>query len=444
MKKHTPKSFKKKIVVMGGGSIQFSPALIVAFIKEKRLYGSTIVLVDIDEKKLRDVARLAKKLIEVGGADYELESTTDRLEALPGADCVITSVEVNRFPTWENDRAIPARFGIAQSLGENGGPGGLLHAMRQIPIMVDTCKDMERLCPNALVLNLSNPMSRILQGIKDYTTIKFIGLCHEIEDGSNLVSQLLQTPVQDLHIVAAGLNHFTWFLKIQDRLSGEDLYPKVRKLVLENIHIDRLLVADLLRVTGYLCVTSDTHVGEYIAGGHLFSTALRPDLEPFSFFEFYKDLMRDNEKMMQSLISGEYPAATYLQDGPPESLGVILVDIITTIAEGGKKRFEALNLPNDGYISNLSSDCIVEVPAWVKTGKARGESVGALPPLIAGWCNQQTAIHRLNAKAAVEGDRQAALEALLLDPVVPDRYTAEKCLDAMLEANRPYLPRFFK
>lgn len=433
----------QKIVVMGGGSTLFAPALIVAFIQAKDLYGSAIALVDIDERKLDDITRLGKRLLEASGADYKLESTTNRLDALPGADYVVTSVEVDRFSTWEQDRNIPKQFGIEQALGENGGPGGLLHAMRQIPLVVEICQDIEKLCPDALVLNLSNPMSRILQGVRDYAKVKFLGICHEIVDGGEYLSTLLGLPEEQLHIVAAGLNHFTWFLKILKKETGEDLYPQAREAARANLRIDRLLTADLLRLTGCLSVTSDTHVGEYLAGGHLFSTKLDPGLDPLPFFEYYKIYVKNMEEKSQSLIDGDYPAETYLEEGPPEILGEILVDVIRTLVSGGKKRLNAIDLPNEGLVSNLAPGCIVEVPAWLENGEVRGEPVGELPALLAAWSNTQAVIHYLNAKAAIEGNRQAALEAMLLDPVVPDRYTAEKCLDAMFDANRKYLPRFY-
>ena len=430
----------KKIVFLGGGSTQFTPALIVDFIHAKGLYGSTIILVDLDEKKLGITSALAEKLVEVGGADYKIESTTDRKSALPGADYVIISVEINRFPTWEKDRSIPLEFGIEQAMGENGGPGGLFHSLRQIPPIVEICQDVEKLCPDALVLNLANPMSRISQGVHDYTKVKYIGLCHEIVDGNKYLSSLLDIPTEGLHVVAAGLNHFTWYLKIRDKETGEDLYPMVRELVPTDIHMDRLLVADLLRLTNILCVTSDSHVGEYLPGGHVWRTEWASDMEGFDFFSVYKIYIADIDKQMEQLIAGDYPAEDFIKNPTDE----IVADIIETAAQGREKRYEAFNLPNDGYITNLPDDCIVEVPGVISGSDFGGEIVGPLPSIIAEWCRQQAFIHKLISKAAMEGDRQSALEAMLLDPVVPDRFIAEKCLDAMLEANRKYLPRFYE
>lgn len=428
-----------KIVFLGGGSTQFTPLLISDFIRCKELFGSTIVLVDVDEKKLEVVYKLGKRLLEADGAEYQLERTTDRATALSGADIVIISVEINRFPLWELDRSIPKEFGIAQALGENGGPGGLFHALRQIPPIVEICQDMERFCPNALVLNLSNPMSRILQAVHDYTDVKFIGCCHEIADGQAYLSSLLEIPEERIQVVAAGLNHFTWYLKIQDLQTGEDLYPAVRERASQKANPVRLLVADLLRQMGYLCVTTDSHVGEYLANGHVWQSNWAPDVDPLDFFALYKMYIADINERIQSLVEGVLPPEKFIKKPSEE----FVVDIICTLLHKRKQRFAALNLPNNGYINNLPASCIVEVPGLVDNGQISGETVGELPPLLAGWCNLQTTIHHLNAKAALEGDRQAALEVMLLDPTVPDRFVAEKCLDAMLAANRDYLPRFF-
>jgi len=430
----------KKIVFIGGGSTQFTPALMVDFIHAKRLYGSTIVLVDLDEKKLGITTALGNRLMDVGKADYTIESTTDRKSALADADFVIISVEINRFPLWAIDQSIPKEFGIEQAMGENGGPGGLMHAMRQIPPIVEICQDVEKLCPNALVLNLANPMSRISQAVHEYTGVKYIGLCHEVADGNNYVSEMLNLPKENLHVVAAGLNHFTWYLKIQNKETGEDLYPMVREMAPTKVHRDRLLVADLLRLTDTLCVTSDSHVGEYLPGGHIWRTDWNSEVEPFDFFQYYKEIYIPGiEQQIADLIAGEYPAEDFIKTPS----GEIVADMLETIIEGGEKRYEAFNLPNDGYITNLPDDHVVEVPGMLKGDDFGGEIVGPLPGIIAEWCRQQAAIQKLNVKAAMEGDRKAALEAMLLDPVVPDRFVAEKCLDAMLEANRDYLPRFY-
>ncbi|HUU03145.1 MAG TPA: alpha-glucosidase/alpha-galactosidase [Myxococcota bacterium] len=429
----------KKIVFIGGGSTQFAPGLIADFIRTKDLQGGTIVLVDLDADKLETVYQLGLRLIEAGRADYSLEWATDRRAALSGADFVIVSVEIERMATWEQDRTIPEIFGIRQALGENGGPGGLFHALRQIPPIVEICRDIERLCPGALVLNLSNPMSRILQAVYDNTKVDFVGLCHEIAGGNDYLAQLLGRPKEDLTVVAAGLNHFSWYLRINDARTGEDLYPRVRDLVPSNVNRDRLLVADMLRLTGYLSITGDSHMGEYLKDGHIRRSSWAPEIEPLDFFAWYMAYMKVQQERIAELVAGTTPAASFL-DKPS---GEIVTDIISAVVCRRKQGFDAFNLPNDGYIPNLPKDCIVEVPGWIDGEKFGGRPVEPLPDVLAALCGRQAAIQKLCARAAMDGDRRAALEALLLDPIVPDRFVAEKCLEAMLEANRAYLPRFF-
>jgi alpha-galactosidase len=429
----------KKIIFIGGGSTQFAPGLIADFIRAKELHGSTIVLVDLDQDKLETVFKLGLRLLEAGSADYTLERTCDRRAALAGADFVIVSVEIDRMAAWEQDRKIPESFGINQALGENGGPGGLFHALRQIPPIVEICRDIERLCPEALVLNLSNPMSRILQAVYDNTKVRFVGLCHEIAGGNDYLAHVLERPKEDLAVVAAGLNHFSWYLRINEASTGRDLYPRVRELVPIRVNRDRLLVADMLRLTGYLSITGDSHMGEYLKDGHIWSAKWAPDTEPLDFFAWYMAYMKVQEEQIAELLSGTTPAASLL-DKPS---GEIVTDIISAVVCCRKQDFDAFNLPNQGYIPNLPEDCVVEVPGWIDGQKFGGRPVGPLPDVLAALCGRQAAIQKLCARAAMQGDRQAALKALLLDPVVPDRMVAEKCLESMLQANRAYLPRFF-
>ncbi len=433
-------SSDSRIVFIGGGSTKFAPSLLADFVRNAELSGSTIVLVDLDEQKLETVFRLGRRLIEAGGTDYALERTTDRRAALAGADFVIISVEIDRFATWERDRAIPERFGIRQALGENGGPGGLFHSLRQIPPIIEICEDIERLCPEALVLNLSNPMSRILQAVRDHTRVRTIGLCHEISGGNEYLAHVLDLPAERLEVVAAGLNHFSWYQEITDAQTGEDLYPRVRELIPDRLSQDRLLVADLLRLTGHLSIAGDSHVGEYLADGHLWRSSWAPGLEPIDFFALYRLHIAELDERIVSLAAGELGCEDFL--GEPS--GEIVADVIAAVVAGREERYDAFDLPNAGYIGNLPPDCIVEVPGRVTGDGFGGRKVAPLPPLLAGWCSVQAAIHKLTARAAMEGDRRAALEALLLDPVVPDRFCAEQCIEAMLEANRDHLPRFFR
>lgn len=431
---------RPKIVIVGGGSITFVPRLLVDFIHRTDLYGGEIVLVDINEEALGKTHALGQTLFNAAEADYTLSATTDRTAALPGADYVITTVEVDRFPTWRTDYEIPQRFGVEQALGENGGPGGLFHALRIVPVVVDICKDVETLAPDALVLNLTNPLSRVSKGIDRYTGVNFVGLCHEIAAGREHLSHVLDRPEAEVHTVAAGLNHFTWFLEITDAKSGDDLYPAVREAYPGKVFIERLLTADIFRQTGVLCVTSDSHCGEYLPGGHIWKTAWAPGAEPLAFkVDLVAQMAEFDTWSMGHVLTGETPPEEFFK----ETSGEQVVDIISAHWHDHDTHFHAVNVPNAGNIPNLPDGAIVEVPGRVDRRGVHGDTVTALPEPMAAWCQPQVAIHELTAKAAVEGDRQAALEVLLVDPTVPSLRQAEQCLDAMLDANRHYLPRFF-
>jgi len=430
---------RPRIVFLGAGSIQFTPRLMADFVHQSDLWGSTICLVDLDARRLAVMHDLAGRLVEAGEADYEVVATTDRATVLPGADVVILSVEVERFPTWEEDRRIPSVLGVPQALGENGGPGGLFHGLRQIPPIVEICEDVASLCPNALVVNLSNPLSRICQAIRDCTAVRCVGLCHEIAGGNRYLARLLELDVADLRVTAAGINHFTWYLEIRHRLTGEDLYPTVRDRARAGVPDDRLLVSDLLRLTGWLCVTNDSHAGEYLSGGHRWRSAWAPTARPHDFYPWYRSYVEGLHDEVMAVVTGAVPPRTILEVGS----GEVVVGLVSDVVHGRTAEYDALNLPNDGLVANLAPQGIVEVPGRVVDGRIAGRPVGAMPDVLSEWCRRQMEIHRLTAAAAVTGDRRLALAALLLDPAVPDPQTAERLLDAMLLANRRYLPRFF-
>lgn len=428
-----------RIAFLGAGSIQFAPSLVVDLLRQPDLPRATLAMMDIDEAALETTFGLARRLRDAARSDVRLERTPDLAEAVAGADAVIVSVEIDRFSTWERDRAIPEALGVAQALGENGGPGGLLHALRQIPPIVDICRDVARLAPSAFVINLSNPLSRICQAIADATEVRWVGLCHEIKGGNRYLARVLETDETDLAVTAAGTNHFTWYLDIRDRRTGGDLYPAVRAAAPRHVTHERLLVSELLRLTGWLCVTNDSHAGEYLAGGHLWRCAWAPDLAPLDFYAWYRGYIEERAGEIRSLADGQGDVPAFLAHGSGEDV----MDIVADAWLGRDATYDAVNVRNDGLlVEGLPPHAVVEVPGRAAGGRIEGRPVGALPMPIAEWCRRQVEIHRLTARAALEGSRDLALQALLIDPTLPDASTAGRVLDALLDAHRTHLPRF--
>jgi len=209
-----------KIVFIGAGSISFGPSQIKDFVLEPALRGSTLALVDTNVEALDLMTRFAQRLNQALDAGLTIEAATDRRQALPEADFVITSVAVDRMPTWKKDFEIPLKHGVQHVLGENGGPGGLLHTLRNVPLLLGIARDMEALCPTALLLNFTNPESRICLALDRYTDVAYAGLCHGLGMGLEMISDITGIELADLQGKAAGLNHFCWFLDIRRQSTG--------------------------------------------------------------------------------------------------------------------------------------------------------------------------------------------------------------------------------
>ncbi|MFX1273488.1 MAG: hypothetical protein ACFFAT_00470, partial [Promethearchaeota archaeon] len=264
---------KQKIVLIGAGSLQFGLGTVGDIIQSDVLKGSTICLHDINKETLNLVYEACKAAIEEKNLDFSLESTTNRPEALKNANYVINSLEVApRFELWDQDYETPRKFGNKQIFGENGGPGGLFHSLRVIPPILEVCEDILKICPNALFINYSNPMSRICLAIKrKFTTLKFIGLCHEFHLSKGIYTRLLNTPLSNLDIIAAGLNHFGVVLQMKYLDTGKDAYPKFREKLKKHLPMliekkigDYSLISYIFNKYGYFPYTTDSHYGEYI------------------------------------------------------------------------------------------------------------------------------------------------------------------------------------
>ena len=432
-----------KIIIIGAGSVNFGMGTLCdLFAAREDLQGSTIALVDVNAEALQRMTGVARRMNEATGEPFGIVATTDRCEVLEGAQFVVIAVAIKRNELWRLDFQIPLKHGVRQVLGENGGPGGLFHGMRNVPIVLDICRDIERLCPEALVLNFTNPEGRICLAANRYTKLQFVGLCHGIGMAQAVISRTLDLPVGEIDPKAGGLNHFTWILDLRRKPSGEDLYPAFKHAIEEKSigEVSRSgeygfavkLSRYLMRTFGYWPSPSDDHVGEYLSyawefcglDGYDFSAADR----------WAADLVQ----RLQRWATGVEPVDDLLQ----RRSGEIAVPIILGVL-GNTHQYElAVNIPNAGLIPNLPDWAVVEVPATIAATGVHGVPVGPLPEPIAAMCRTQIAVIDRMVEAAVHGDRDAAMQALLLDPVVTSISQAEAIFDDLLEAQREYLPQF--
>ncbi len=422
-----------KIVLIGAASVIFGPTTIRDLLLSPALQGSEIVLVDIAGEGLEPVLRFAERLNDALGRGCRISATTDRRQALPGADFVVVSVAVDRERTWKLDFEIPLRHGVRHVLGENGGPGGLSHSLRNIPLLLDIARDIEALAPRAWVINFTNPMSRLCLALARHTRLRFVGLCHQIHEGYRIVSEVLGVRPDDIRLLAAGLNHFTWILSMTDRRTGDDLYPLFRERLGQMPPGFEPLSRELYDVFGLFPAVGDQHAGEYIgdAWRHV-------GTEGYD-WDWYHRKVAQVRGDVEAIVRGDADATRRWLAGPSVERAQ---QVIAALWAGDGEFEEAVNVVNDGAIPNLPDGAIVEVPAWVARDRILPLQVGPLPAGIAELCARQVAIQELVVQAAVQGDRAAALQALALDPVVPDTETARRVLDELLRTHAAYLPQF--
>jgi alpha-galactosidase len=458
-----------KIVVIGAGSAIFGLNTLAALMGEKRLRGSQIALVDLDPEALEITARLAERLNQEWDAQMVTCAHTSHTEALEGADYVVLSIEVPpRLGLWRSDFEIPLKFGVRQPYAENGGPGGFAHAARNISPVMEIVRDMERLCPEAWLINYTNPMIRICDAVARYSKIKVVGLCHQINAGYAMVGKALaeeldiQVPegftnthaspstnpprhqvtlqaLEKIDILAAGLNHFTWMLAVHDRRSGEDLYPLFRERWVTLPTEFEPLTRRVFDAFGVFPIPGDEHLCEYLPWA---SDPLTKPWQKYDISLYEWDLQEGVRAYLQDRIE-RMSSGDLVVDDLREADSEGALEMIVNLAGAGCHVHLAVNLPNQGQIENLPLGAIVETPGVVSGAGVKAVAVGALPEAVAELCHREITVAQLCVDAAIHGDRQAALQCLLLDPVITDIDVARSILDAYLEAYRPHLPQFW-
>lgn len=426
---------KVKIVLIGAGSASFGRGTLADIMscEDLKNYDCTVSLVDIDEPALNKMAGLAELIQDHYKTSVKIEKTTDRVEVLPGADYVITSVTQKRYELWEQDFRVPLAYGFRNILGENGGPGALFHAMRNYGIILPICRDIEKLCPDALVLNFTNPESRILMAMCHLTEVNAVGLCHGVLQARRHAAQIIGKDLDDLKITTGGLNHFFWILKIEDASTGEDLYPLLREKAKDSCPP---LSQKMLEIFDYYIFPSDDHVGEYVSFAHEYTGLL------WHYGREFKKVPKTESPSADwrdEYLSGKRP----VDDNLVRPGGEIAIDIIADIL-GDKDGWEpSVNVLNTGkYIENLPTDAVVEVPAVVNATGVHPVHVGPLSEALAAFCRTQVSIQLLLIEAYRDHSKKLLLQALLLDPVVDSIQRAEEMLDHMLELQKDYLPEF--
>ena len=469
--------------MVGGGSYQWTPVLGRDLMLHEHLRGSTFMLYDIDPKPLPALQKLMRKIASAAGTGFKVKATTDPSEAFTGADYAILSITTGGYDMMEHDLMIPAEYGIYQTVGDTVGPGGLVRALRNVPVIVEIGRLMEKYCPDAWMLNLTNPMTILTRSFLRETSIKTVGLCHELfgtmellleifglENQSNLagdslmgVERMLDAEgghlwQREMSIEVGGINHCIWMTKLNVR--GEDGFELLHKflaapekfaakmppppgktkrekgsvaLMMQN----HQLKLDLFKTYNCLPAAGDRHVAEfypYLLHNEKYAA------ERFGFGPYTIAWQRDIRAMFMKWLKWWNTGKMPLNMERSEELAS---DIVVALA-GGRPVNAIVNRPNLHQIANLKKNAVVESMALVDAGGIHPFAIGNMPPAVSNLLSRHVMNQEMTIDAALNGDRNMALQILLNDPLTRDLDDAAKMLDEMLKATKQYLPRFFK
>ena len=413
------------------------------------------VLMDTNRDNLDKAFKAVSDILGAEKTGIKLEKTTELNKALDGIDYVIASCEQHRYPFWKKDIEIPEQFGVHQITGENGGPGGIIHAMRNISLFMDILKDMEKYCPNAILMNFTNPMSFLCTYFKNHSKIKALGFCHQVHGSMGVIAEQLGFEPGDLEIISGGVNHFNWLVDIRKRGSRESFKTEFFEMVKKsrywqqnhkNIPCQRFTL-DMLETLGEYCVGFDDHIIEYIP--FFYEKEEWDELGFKSLIHSLVARITDGEKAStleaMTLISesrGEYSQYPFPKEWLHPYYAEKPCEVIQALETNELLYLDSINIINNGSITNLPEDAIVDIPAIVKGGEVRGVHVGKLPMIGAELCRRQITIHEMIAKATHEGDDKIVLQAMCLDPYVRSITQAKNIWQAFRKEYIDYLPTF--
>ncbi len=453
-----------KIAYIGAGSLQFGPVILQDILMSNTLCQSQleIHLMDIEKAHLTHVVAHGEYVIKKLNRNARIVPTTDRDAAIKGANFVICALEKDRNIYWSQDFHIPRKYGFKQVYGENGGVGSLFHALRNIKVIVDLARAMEKLCPEAMLLNFSNPEHKICEAVTRLTSIKTVGLCHGVFMGREQLSELLDVPLNDMQTKACGINHFTWFQEIKRKSTSEDLYPKLRQIEQKGDWLAKwhelALGRILFRRFGQWPSPASNHYGEYLRWAEEF---VIPQLQ--FFYDPYEGHPWENNQIPEGVYTvdrvdyqREWPkdwskkplpvgSTEEIQleneDGSFKSSGEIATLIMESIIANEKKWLEAVNVPNNGAIPNLPDDLVVEVPAFCDASGIQPIQMEAMPEAIAATICLHASIHKLLVEAYHEQSKDKLLQAILIEPTVNSYRNAVEMCNEMLVLQKDVLPK---
>ncbi len=427
-----------KVVLIGAGSVVFAKTLIGDVLSYPELADTHIALMDIDAERLRVAERMVHKVAAALHAHPTITAHGDRRSALAGADYVINTIQVGGYrPSTVIDFEVPKRHNLRQTIGDTLGIGGIMRALRTIPVLIDICRDMEAVCPDAWLLNYTNPMAMNCWALSRVTPIRTVGLCHSVQGTAAQLADDIGVPYGELTYRAAGINHMAFYLRFERH--GEDLYPLIRKVVTDGRVPDSNRVRyEMLTRLGYFVTESSEHFAEYTP---YFIRRDRPDLierfnVPLDEYITRCEFMDGLWATMKTFFEGDEPIAAVERS---LEYGARIIHSLET----GQPRMIHGNVPNRGLITNLLPGCCVEVPCLLDGNGVQPTHVGDLPVHLAALISTNVNVQALAVEAALTGKREHVYHAAMLDPHTAAELTLDEIwqlVDDLIEAHGDMLP----
>lgn len=434
-----------KVTFIGAGSLGFTRGLVRDLLTFPLLKDATISLMDIDAERLEFAQKAVQKIVDIGKYPAKVEATMDRIKALKGADAVMCTILSGGVDVWQYDITIPKKYGVDTNVGDTRGPSGVFRALRTIPVMVSIVKDMEKYCPDAILLNYTNPMAMLCRAMQRESFIQLTGLCHSVQGTAMMLANWIGAPYDEITYTCAGINHQAWYLKFDWK--GKDAYPLIHQAVEKpEIYKHEIVRNEMFKHLGYYVTESSGHNSEYN-----WWFRKRPDLiekycthgtgwNPGEYAYILKEYQK-REGTWQNEVK------KWIDRDAPIDLkrGHEYAAYITNARMGGEIFQFNGNVPNTGLITNLPEGVCVEVPVFVDKGGFHAVHVGPLPPQCLALNHISVMVEEMAVEASLTGDPTLVFQSIAYDPLTAAVLSLAEIKDMvneMLQQNRDYLPQF--
>jgi len=425
------------IAFIGAGSAVFARTLLCDILSFEALRDSThFRLMDIDADRLDLIHKLARRVIDQEGLKSRVSKTQNLNTALKNADFVVIMFQIGGLEAFRHDVMIPRKYGIDQTVGDTLGPGGVFRALRSIPVYLDVCRRMQRLCPDALMLNYANPMAMNCWAI-NAAGVRNVGLCHSVQGTAGQLAGIIGVPFDELTYWVAGINHMSWFLRLEHK--GRDLYPVLRQRMEDpEIYRRESVRFEIMKHFGYFVTESTHHMSEYCPYFRRRKGMTKSYIpKRWDYYDICAGKWRPHYKHLRRQVEGREPIHVRRSHEYGAS-------IINSVVSNQPCRING-SVANEGIIGNLPPGCVVEVPCLVDNTGVNPCRVGDLPPQLAALNRTNINVQECAVQAALNGDAEMVHRAVMLDPLTASLLELKdirRMVDEMLKAEAQWLPQF--